>query len=647
MTSPLISVVIPVRNYEEYITASIESVLAQEFKEWELIIVDDYSTDRTNEIAARYQDGEKVRLVRNERNLGQFPTHNRGAELARGKYLKFFHGDDVMYRHCLGTMVSCMEAFPHAALGISAPRRLWPAPHLFSPAEVWRAQTDRLTSILTEGPSGTIFQAEAFRQAGGFGSRFHTSDGEMNHRIALEHSILLLPDGLWWYRIHEGQVSQTVARGDVGAAETLVWFRELLADPRNPLTLLERAEVDRQMIRNHWRLILRRLSEGKIDPGLRLWRSSGLPLHCLPLALSRSRDATSPKRLFPGRLLMKLRRAAFSGLYQAGGFRVFLKPSSGSIRYCVLAYHGISEKPQPLFTSRRLFESHLRCFARWGGVATMDELARFLLGESVPDGPKLRFVITFDDGYANVIRNAAPLLRQYNQRGIVFVNPAWIEKSLVPWCFWMAGRESPAPEMRRSLAGAGFGKYKSLADAEADLWPTRLIDDIAEKVGQETFSEWWSEVAAGFPPPTQALQLEAKTAAWEELTSARDILDVGSHTYSHSILGLCRDPEFIRSEVVRSKAAIEERLGRPCAHFAYPRGLPTDFSEKLHKLVAEAGHRTAATACGGLVVAGTNQYEIPRYYVSETPVAELAAELSGVMESWDRNVSKLKALVRS
>lgn len=286
MNHPVVSVIIPVRNYERYIAAAIESVLAQAFGDWELIIVDDYSTDRTNEIAARYQQGEKVTLVRNERNLGQFPTHNRGAELARGKYLKFFHGDDVMFPHCLGTMVRCMEAFPRAALGISHPRRLWAAPHLFSPEQAWRAQTARQTSILSEGPSGTIFRTAAFRQVGGFASRFHTSDSEMNFRMALDHSILLLPDGLWWYRIHENQISQTSGK-DRMAAETVIWYRELLAHPRNPLTAEERGRLAGEAARNFWRLILRRLSEGKVGHALRLWRSTGLPVGSLPLAFSK------------------------------------------------------------------------------------------------------------------------------------------------------------------------------------------------------------------------------------------------------------------------------------------------------------------------------------------------------------------------
>jgi glycosyltransferase involved in cell wall biosynthesis len=284
VSSPLVSVVIPVRNYERYIAEAIESVLGQEFKDWEMIIVDDYSTDRTNEIAARYQNGERVRLVRNERNLGQFPTHNRGAELARGKYLKFFHGDDVMYPHCLRTMVKGMESFPQAGLGISQPPRSFVAPRLFSPGEAWRAQTARQTSMLSEGPSGTIFRAESFHQIGGFGSRFHTSDGEMNFRMALEYPILLLPDGLWWYRIHDGQISKTTNPIDNGSAETVIWFRELLTHRRNPLMPQERAQLDRKEVRGFWRLVLRRVSQGRIAAAFQLWRFSRLPLRTLPLA---------------------------------------------------------------------------------------------------------------------------------------------------------------------------------------------------------------------------------------------------------------------------------------------------------------------------------------------------------------------------
>ena len=279
MSAPLLSVIIPVRNYERYIGAAIESVLAQSFQDWELIIVDDCSTDRTNEIAARYQDGEKVRLVRNERNLGQFPTHNRGAELARGKYLKFFHGDDLMYPHCLEIMVTLMEAFPEAGLGISNRPWPWVAPHLFLPAEAWRAEHAGQTSMLSEGPSGTIFRRTAFEEVGGFDPRFHTGDAELNHRMALEHPILALPTGLWWYRTHEGQVSRTVMSSDTGTAETATWLRELLADPRNPLPPEDQEQLDRKVLRDFWRVCLRHIKEGKPSLALKLWRLAGLSMN--------------------------------------------------------------------------------------------------------------------------------------------------------------------------------------------------------------------------------------------------------------------------------------------------------------------------------------------------------------------------------
>jgi len=388
----------------------------------------------------------------------------------------------------------------------------------------------------------------------------------------------------------------------------------------------------------------------------------------------------------PGQLLMELRSATFSGLYEVGCLRALAKPSSGSIRYCVLAYHGISDAPQPLFTSTRLFEAHLRFFRQWGSVASMDEVASFLSGQTVPAGPPLRFVITFDDGYANVIRNAVPLLRQHCARGIVYINPGWIDRGIIPWWFQLAGPGTVARQFRRKLAQEGFGGYQNLDEAEGDLWPMQLISAILDRVPQEQFEEWWSDrssrgneahssrtlnplspretsgeragergtvapthivpnVSANSfesPAPVAGSDSEAKLAGWTQLASARDVLDVGSHTYSHSILGLCRDHEFIRDQVMRSKAVIEQRLGGVCMHFAYPRGQETDHSQATQKLLAAARHRTAVTTRTGLVDAKTKCLEIPRFYIGETPVAELAAQLAGVLDLWDGLVNRLK-----
>lgn len=289
---PLVSVIIPVRNYERYIAAAIESVLAQKLTDYELIIVDDCSTDQTPEIVARYVDGGRIRLVRNETNLGQFPAHNRGAGLARGKYLKFLHGDDIMYPHCLEMMVALMEAFPDAGLGISYNPWPWVAPHLFSPLEAWRAHVAGQTGMFSEGPSGTVFRADAFRQAGGYDKRFRSGDCEMNLRMAMRFSVLLLPNGLWWYRSHDKQVVKQMTP-DNTLPEVFIWYRELLSHSVHPFSKDQKFQAEWRLTRDVCQLVLNRLRRGKRRAAWSIWKSCGLSLGNIKTALSKSR-ACSP-----------------------------------------------------------------------------------------------------------------------------------------------------------------------------------------------------------------------------------------------------------------------------------------------------------------------------------------------------------------
>ncbi|HEV2714429.1 MAG TPA: glycosyltransferase family A protein, partial [Terriglobales bacterium] len=97
MATPLVSVLMTAYNREKYIAEAIESVLASNFKDFELIIVDDCSKDRTAEIARRYTSDSRVQVHVNEKNLGDYPNRNRAASLARGKYLKYLDSDDVIY----------------------------------------------------------------------------------------------------------------------------------------------------------------------------------------------------------------------------------------------------------------------------------------------------------------------------------------------------------------------------------------------------------------------------------------------------------------------------------------------------------------------------------------------------------------------
>jgi len=94
MTRPLVSVVIPAHNAAATLGRAIESVLAQTFDDWELIVVDDGSTDATADVARRYADS--VALLGTP-HVGPGVARNRGASVARGEYLAWLDADDVWY----------------------------------------------------------------------------------------------------------------------------------------------------------------------------------------------------------------------------------------------------------------------------------------------------------------------------------------------------------------------------------------------------------------------------------------------------------------------------------------------------------------------------------------------------------------------
>ncbi|OHV07741.1 glycosyltransferase family 2 protein [Kushneria phosphatilytica] len=112
---PKVTVLIPVWNRERYLAAAIDSVLAQTFEDFELLIIDDGSTDRSLGIARSYADS-RIRIVCNETNLGNTATRNRGLALARGQYLALLDSDDVAMPQRLAHQVAFLEAQPSYAL---------------------------------------------------------------------------------------------------------------------------------------------------------------------------------------------------------------------------------------------------------------------------------------------------------------------------------------------------------------------------------------------------------------------------------------------------------------------------------------------------------------------------------------------------
>ena len=104
-----ISIILPVYNGEQYITAAIKSVLEQSYPNFKLIVIDDGSTDNTLDIIRSFSD-ERICCVQNQRNLGLIKSLNKGLELADGKYIARMDADDIMHKDRLMLQYQFMEA---------------------------------------------------------------------------------------------------------------------------------------------------------------------------------------------------------------------------------------------------------------------------------------------------------------------------------------------------------------------------------------------------------------------------------------------------------------------------------------------------------------------------------------------------------
>lgn len=92
----MISIIMPCFNSEEYIGSSISSVINQTYKDWELIVIDDFSEDSSVDIISKYiKCDDRIVLIKNTKNLGAGLSRNRGLDIAKRQFIAFLDSDDI------------------------------------------------------------------------------------------------------------------------------------------------------------------------------------------------------------------------------------------------------------------------------------------------------------------------------------------------------------------------------------------------------------------------------------------------------------------------------------------------------------------------------------------------------------------------
>ncbi|BAY08406.1 glycosyl transferase family protein [Calothrix sp. NIES-2098] len=211
--APKISVLMSVYNGSHYLRESIESILNQTFRDFEFIIIDDCSTDKSWKIITEYSEqDERIILVKNQENLGLTKSLNKGLKIARGEYIARQDADDISLLERLEKELIFLDEHPDVAL-VSCNLEIINSEGFT--IDKWQLACDSnlvawylLFYNRLGGHSQFLFRKEVILNLGGYCETFrYSQDYELLCRLAKVGKIAIIPEFLLKYRMHNQAIS--------------------------------------------------------------------------------------------------------------------------------------------------------------------------------------------------------------------------------------------------------------------------------------------------------------------------------------------------------------------------------------------------------------------------------------------------------
>ncbi len=247
------------------------------------------------------------------------------------------------------------------------------------------------------------------------------------------------------------------------------------------------------------------------------------------------------------------------------------------------------------------------------------------LAERLASGRKFErctVALTIDDGRRNCYEFLFPLMKEFKFPATFFVVSSFIRGEDWIWTdkvLWLSEQSRPPDELAPGKLDDVFRLLNRMRPEERNARIQAMASSLDKSVG----------AAISIPKTAPA---KYSPCSWSELREMADsgLMEIGSHTVTHPILSSVTDEESFE-ELTRSRAQIEEGIGRKVRSFCFPNGMPGDFRPSQVRQVADAGYDCSVIAQFGMVSNSSDRYQLPRIGMARKSSPEqIAKYLDGI-----------------
>ncbi len=270
----------------------------------------------------------------------------------------------------------------------------------------------------------------------------------------------------------------------------------------------------------------------------------------------------------------------------------------------------------------RLFRQHRYAFL------SMDEVRDRLQGKGKSEAKFVAF--TFDDGYRDVFTRGFPILRDAGVPFTLYLTTGYPDKTLLHW--WYLLEDLLLAKTRLAYEREGV-QHEFLLQSPAQR--EMAFDQISQQFEISSGESQQQLARLLFGAEASRAIIDQLSMSWEELLTmaAHPLVTIGAHTRNHP--NLRKLPlEQARQEIWQSKQQIEQRLGKPVRHFAYPFGGLQHAAEREFALAQECGFDTATTTRLANIFPGNraSMFSLPRLYAAEP--SDMEVQISGAVSAF-------------